>query len=95
MSVSYQARLARLESRQRRAHPDTLTHFLSVVRVPWGEPDEAQWLRALPCACGVVGCPHLRIGALLPDKAPSADAWAEKVRAYMARRQQEYPREVV
>jgi hypothetical protein len=93
MSVSYHARIARLEARQRQAHPDR--HWTSVVRVPWDEPDQARWLRQLPCACGQVGCPERRIGLLVSEKAPSADAWAERAQAYVTRRQEGSPREVV
>jgi hypothetical protein len=70
---AHRRRVSRLEAHQRRAHPEALTHVLSVVRIPWGEPDEARWLRELPCACGVVSCPNFRIGLLVPDQAPSPD----------------------
>jgi hypothetical protein len=86
MSVAYHARMARLEAQQRRQHPDTLTHFLSVVRVPWGEPDQARWLRELPCACGQVGCENRGIGLLVPDTAPSGDVWAAAVQRYQEAR---------
>jgi hypothetical protein len=69
---AYETRLRRLEARQ----PEPLSHFIPLVFYPWhlGEPDETEWLRALVCPCGQRECPELRIGALLPEKAPSAEA---------------------
>ena len=83
---AHRRRVSRLEAHQRRAHPKALTHVLSVVRIPWGEPDETRWLRALPCACGQVGCENRRIGLLVPDTAPSADVWAAAVQHYQESR---------
>lgn len=74
--MSVRTRLTRLEASQRRQRPHE--HFINVVRVPWDELDEARWLRELPCACGAVGCPQRRIGLREPEKAPSAEAWAER-----------------
>jgi hypothetical protein len=81
------SRIACLEARQRRQHPAG-EHFISVVRVPWGE-DSADDLAALSCLCGQVGCPDRRIGRLVPDKAPSSQAWVERVQAYEARKRRE------
>jgi hypothetical protein len=61
----------------------------TVVQYPWDLPDgdRDRWLREeLPCTCGQVGCPLLTIGALFPAKAPSAEAWAERVQTYYAQR---------
>ncbi len=70
-------RVTRLEERRRRRVP--VGHFLPVARYPWGvaDGDQARWLRTLRCPCGRQGCPELRVGLLLPDKAPSPEAWAE------------------
>ena len=37
------------------------------------------------CSCGQRACPQLRIGAILPEKAPSAEACAEHARHYRER----------
>jgi hypothetical protein len=69
-------RLARIEAYQRRRMP--FSHFVSIVLVPWERPvgtDQETWLREeVMCRCGRRGCSELRIGALLPEKAPSAEA---------------------
>ena len=85
--MKYRQRLIRLETyqRQRNGRP----HHLSVVRYPWDLPDGDcdRWFREeLPCACGEVGCSLLTIGALLPAKAPSAEAWTERVQTYYTQR---------
>jgi hypothetical protein len=69
---SYEARPERLESRWQRPK----NHFVPVAFYPWhlDEAAEARWLRERVCPCGQRGCPELRIGAMLPEKAPSADA---------------------
>ena len=83
-------RIARLEARQRRQHRPERVHFISIVRYPWrGAEPEADWLRSLVCPCGQRACPQLRIGALLPEKAPSAEAWAAEVRRYQERQRYE------
>jgi hypothetical protein len=68
-------------------HP---SHFVMSVRVPWNLPDgmdQDTWLReAVQSSCGQRGCPELRIGLVLPEKAPSAQAWAERAQAYCAQR---------
>jgi hypothetical protein len=72
-------RLHNLEVRQH--HGQVRSHFIAVVHTPWELDDAAvdRWLQEeLRCPCGVVGCEHLRIGALLPEKAPSVEAWAER-----------------
>jgi hypothetical protein len=72
--MSYETRLQRLEAQRRQPWP--VSHFVPVVCYPWpvGEPDDHDWRRALVCPCGQRGCPELRIGIMLPEKAPSADA---------------------
>jgi hypothetical protein len=85
--MKYRQRLIRLETYQRQRNGRS--HYLSVVQYPWNLPDgdRDRWLREdLLCACGQVGCPLLAIGALLPAKAPSAEAWTERVQAYYARK---------
>jgi hypothetical protein len=72
----YKARVRRLEERQRRRCPPG-QHFVSIVRVPWDvdEDDQDRWLREeVTSACGCCSCPELQIGAMLPEKAPSAEA---------------------
>ena len=82
-----QQQVARLEEYRRKRRPPG--HCLRVVSTP-GHLDGGaidHWLREeLACACGQVGCPELRIGALLPEKAPSVEAWAEHAQAYSAQR---------
>jgi hypothetical protein len=81
----YRHRLQALERRQRQLHPPELAHFISVVYQPWEEPDRDRWLAGLTCPCGAVGCPELRIGVLLPEKAPSAEVWQERCQEYARR----------
>jgi hypothetical protein len=78
---SYEARPERLEARW----PRPESHCVPVVCTLWdlGEADEARWVsEAVTCACGRRGCPELQIGALLPGKAPSADAWGARDQGY-------------
>jgi hypothetical protein len=85
--MRYRQRVARLEEYRRKRRPPS--HFLSVVCTPWQMDGGAidHWHREeLACACGQVGCPELRVGALLPEKAPSVEAWAERAQAYDALR---------
>ena len=78
--MRHQRRLARLEEHARQQRR-TLSHFIPVARYPWqGDGPAADWLAALVCPCGQRACPQLSIGALLPDKAPSPEAWDEEVR---------------
>jgi hypothetical protein len=81
--VRYEARLRRLETHRQRP----VSHFLSIVRIPWDveEADEPDWLRGLRCSCGQRACPQLRIGVILPEKAPSAEVWAERALHYRER----------
>ena len=76
----YETRLRRLETRQLRP----VSHFVSTVHIPWevDEDDEAAWLCALVCPCGQRACQAFRIGAILPEKAPSTEDWAERARQY-------------
>jgi hypothetical protein len=85
--MRHRQRLVRLEEHQRKRHGRP--HHLSVVQYPWDLPDgdRDRWLREeLPCVCGRVGCPLLTIGALLPAKAPSGEAWTERAQTYYAQR---------
>ena len=82
--MRYRARVVKLEEYRRTRRPPS--HVLSVVFQPWEEPDRERWLAGLTCPCGAVGCPELRIGALLPAKAPSAEAWQARVRQYASRK---------
>jgi hypothetical protein len=63
-------------------------HWIPVLFYPWELPDDAQevWLaEQRACAC-TPGCPGKRYGALLPEKAPSVEAWAERAQQYYAQR---------
>jgi hypothetical protein len=84
--MRYRQRIVRLEEYRRTRLPPS--HFLPIVRTPWDldHVDCDDWLQTLVCACGQVGCPELRIGALLPEKAPSAQAWGDRVQQYYAQR---------
>jgi hypothetical protein len=85
--MRHRQRLVRLETYQRQCHGRP--HHLSIVKDPWELPDEdrARWLQEdLPCACGQVGCPDMTIGALLPGKTPSIEAWAKRAQEYYAQR---------
>jgi hypothetical protein len=84
--MRYRHRIVRLEEYRRTRLPPS--HFLAIVCTPWDlDPvDEDEWLQTLVCACGRVGCPELRIGALVPEKAPSAQAWSERVQEYYVQR---------
>jgi len=80
------ARVKRLETHERRSHLPELAHFMSIASQPWDAPDREQWLAGLTCPCGVVNCHDLTIGAILPEKAPSADAWQARFQAYARRK---------
>jgi hypothetical protein len=88
MAKSIDARLARLEAYRRRRAPTN--HLLTSVGVPWDLPpgmDADTWLQEeVTCACGHRGCPELRIGLVVPVKAPSAEAWSGRAQAYYAQR---------
>jgi hypothetical protein len=79
-------RITRLEAyRQIR---DGANHFVSVLFYPWALPDDQRdaWVaEQLACPC-TPDCPGKSGGALLPEKAPSPEAWEERVRAYQAQR---------
>jgi hypothetical protein len=66
------------------------SHFIASVRVPWDLPagvDREAWLAAeVTCPCGEQGCPEFRIGLVVPAKAPSVEAWAERAQQYYQRR---------
>jgi hypothetical protein len=77
----YEARLERLEAGYR----PPKNHCVLIVSVPWSldETDQARWLREdVTCACGRQGCPALRISLLVPERAPSDEAWAERAAQY-------------
>jgi hypothetical protein len=82
--VRYRQRLTRIEAYRRRRTPPS--HFRMSVRVPWDLPagmDQATWLvEEVRCPCGERGCPELRIGLVIPAKAPTAAAWAEWAQQY-------------
>jgi hypothetical protein len=85
--MRYRQRVARLEECRRKRRPPS--HFMNVVSTPWHMDGGAidHWLREeLACACGQLGCPERRIGALLPEKTPSVETWTERAQAYYAQR---------
>jgi hypothetical protein len=85
--MRHRQRVVRLEEHRRRR--TGRPHHLSVMQYPWDllDGDRDRWLEEeLPCVCGRVGCPLLTIGALLPAKAPSAEAWTERAQTYYAQR---------
>jgi hypothetical protein len=86
--MSYRHRITRIEAyRRRRRRP---SHFQMRVRVPWDLPagmDQETWLATeVICPCGRRDCPEFRIGLVIPAKAPSAEAWAERAQQYHQRR---------
>jgi hypothetical protein len=86
--MRYRQRVTRLEEYRRTRLPPN--HFVMSVRVPWDLPDgmdQETWLReAVRCACGQLRCPEMRIGLVLPEKAPSPQAWCERAQQYYAQR---------
>jgi hypothetical protein len=84
--MRYRHRIVRLEEYRRTRLPPS--HFLSVVCTPWdlAHADLDDSLQTLMCPYGQRGCPDLQIGALVPEKAPLAAAWSERVQAYNAQR---------
>jgi len=79
-------RISRIEAY--RHTRDREGHWTPVLFYPWDLPHDAQdtWLtERLACAC-TPGCPGKHYGALLPEKAPSVEAWAERAQAYDAQR---------
>lgn len=79
-------RISRIESYQRDHNSEG--HWIPALFYPWDLPNDVQdvWLtERLACAC-TPGCPGKRYGALLPEKAPSVEAWAERVQHYCAQR---------
>jgi hypothetical protein len=78
----FKSRLRRLEAAWRKR--PVQGHLVSVLRYPWDLPDGDidAWLASVPCARGRLGCPERRIGALFPETAPSAEAWAARYQAW-------------
>jgi hypothetical protein len=78
----HKSRVKALGARQRRQHRPGHDHFTSTVIVPLDVPSREwdAWLRAQPCACGVVGCPERRIGLLLPTKGQTLEEWEARYR---------------
>jgi hypothetical protein len=78
--------LKRLEALQRSRAG--VRHRIPVLFYPWDLPDEARdaWLaEQLACTCRP-NCPGKGYGALVPQKAPSVEAWAQRARDYYQRR---------
>ena len=86
-AMKYRQLTVRLEEyrRWRNGRP----HHLSVCSIPGICPTGIAIVgfgEELPCACGQVGCPEMTIGILVPAKAPSVEAWAQRAQAYYAQR---------
>ena len=67
-------------------HQQTNPHFISVLQYPWDLDHDAReaWIaEQLTCDCSPT-CPGKRVGAILPEKALSVEAWAERAQAYYA-----------
>jgi hypothetical protein len=86
--MRYRQRVTRIEEYRRRRMPPS--HFLMSVQVPWDLPagmDQETWLaEEVICPCGERGCPEFRIGLVVPAKAPSVEAWAERAQICYAQR---------
>jgi hypothetical protein len=86
--MRYGPRITRIEAYHRRRRPPS--HVLMSVKVPWDLPagmDQETWLaEEVTCPCGQRECPERRIGLIIPAKAPSAEAWAERAQTYYAHR---------
>jgi hypothetical protein len=79
-------RISHIEATQR--HKRAEGHWIPVLFSPWDLPDERRddWLAAqLACDCSPE-CPGKRAGALLPEKASSPEAWAERYQQYARER---------
>jgi hypothetical protein len=85
--MKYLGRIIKLEQKYLPAP----SHLISILQYPWSLPDGMDldtWLRdEVTCSCGAVGCPLMRIGALIPEKASSVEAWGEQVRVWRAQRE--------
>jgi hypothetical protein len=82
-------RLNTLEARQ--AQVQGHAHFIPILFQPWDLDLAARdaWLaEQLACDCRPE-CPGKRVGALVPEKAPSAKAWAERCQQWQAKRPEE------
>jgi hypothetical protein len=79
-------RLNNLEVRQR--HGQAGAHVIPILPYPWhldAEDQEAWLAEQLACNCQP-DCPGKRVGALVPEKAPSAEAWTARAHAYDTQR---------
>ena len=78
-------RLTVMETHAQRLLPDP--HFSSVLIYPHHMAEAAleNWLtERLRCTCHP-DCPGKRVGAVLPEKAPSVEAWAARDQHYAHR----------
>jgi hypothetical protein len=86
--MRFRQRITRIEEYRGRRMPPS--HFLMSVRVPWDLPagmDQETWLaEEVACPCGQRECPDFRIGLVIPEKATTAEAWAEWAQTYYAQR---------
>jgi hypothetical protein len=79
-------RLKIMETQAQRLLPNP--HFISVLIYPhhMAEYTLEGWLaEQLRCHCRP-DCPGRRVGAVLPEKSPSAEAWSERYQPYARER---------
>jgi hypothetical protein len=79
-------RISHLENTPRLSRAEK--HWVPDLFYPWELPNDMRetWLaEQIRCDCSPA-CPGKRIGAILPKKAPSAEAWAAQAQAYYAKR---------
>jgi hypothetical protein len=86
--MRFRHRITGIEAYRRRHTPPS--HFLMSLQVPWDLPagmDQETWLaEGVICPCGRRECPEFRIGLVIPEKAPSAEAWAERAQQHYQQR---------
>jgi hypothetical protein len=79
-------RISYLEKTQRLSHVEE--HWIPVLFYPWELPDDTRktWLaEQIRCACSPEWSGK-RVGSLLLEEAPTAEAWAERYRQYARER---------
>jgi hypothetical protein len=77
-------RLRVIETEVRHQQPDL--HFISVLQPPWDLDHDAReaWIAEQLTCDSSLTCPGKRVGAILPEKGLSVEAWAERAQAYYA-----------
>jgi hypothetical protein len=81
-------RVTRIEAYRRQRSPPR--HFLMSALMPWDLPagmDQETWLaEEVICPCGRREYAEFRIGLVIQEKAPTAEAWAVRAQHYYQRR---------